>query len=56
MNITLLAASSGATAGMAIGVGLVVLVVIIVMIIAKLMVVGNPSEMLIISGKTQRDG
>jgi flotillin len=32
------------------------LVVAIVIVIAKLMIVGNPSEMLIISGKRQRDG
>ena len=43
-------------AGLAIGFVLLVGVVIVVAIIAKLVVVGNPNEMLIITGRQHRDG
>ncbi len=55
MNTSLLA-QNAASAGIVIGFFLLMLIVAVVIIIAKLMVVGNPSEMLIISGKRQRDG
>ena len=56
MNTLLLAQGGGLQAGVVIGIGLLFVVVAIIVVIAKLMVVGNPSEMLIISGKRQRDG
>ncbi len=43
-------------AGIAIGVVLLIGVVIVVAIIAKLVVVGNPNEMLIITGRQNREG
>jgi len=46
----------GIEAGLTIGLGLLLAVVAIIVIVAKLTVVGNPSEMLIISGKRQKDG
>lgn len=49
-------AQGGASAGVVIGFCLLFLIVALVIIVAKLMVVGNPSEMLIISGKRQKDG
>lgn len=49
-------AQNGPSAGMVIGFFLLALVVALIILIAKLVVVGNPSEMLIISGKRQRDG
>jgi flotillin len=39
-----------------IGVALLFIILAIILLIARLMVVGNPSEMLIISGKRQKDG
>ena len=56
MNPVYLAQGGGLSAGMIIGVGLLLVILAIVVLIAKLMLVGNPSEMLIISGKRQRDG
>ena len=49
-------AQSGASAGVIIGMALLGVVVAAVIIVAKLAIVGNPSEMLIISGKRQRNG
>jgi len=55
MNSALLAASSlGAT--LILGFLLLFVVIVVLTIIARLIVVGNPSEMLIISGRRQRDG
>jgi len=48
--------ASTVEAGIVLGLGGLVLILVIVAIIAKLVVVGNPSEMLIISGRRQRDG
>ena len=56
MNTHLLAQAGGLEAGIVIGIGMLFVVVAIIIVIAKLMVVGNPSEMLIISGKRQKDG
>ena len=53
--MTAMLAQNGPSAGMVIGFFLLALVVALIILIAKLMVVGNPSEMLIISGKRQRD-
>lgn len=55
MNTTSLAQSSP-PAGIIIGFCVLALLVALIIIIAKLMVVGKPSEMLIISGKRQKDG
>lgn len=52
----MLALSGGMEAGALIGAGLLFVIVAGVVLVAKLMVVGNPSEMLIISGKRQKDG
>ena len=41
---------------LAIGVGLLFIVLFFIALIAKLMVVGNPSELLVISGKRAHDG
>ena len=54
--MTWMLAQNGPSAGMVIGFFLLALVVALIILIAKLIVVGNPSEMLIISGKRQRDG
>ncbi|MCH7808063.1 MAG: hypothetical protein IIB60_02460 [Planctomycetes bacterium] len=56
MNVSMLALSGGMEAGALIGAGLLFVIVAGVVLVAKLMVVGNPSEMLIISGKRQKDG
>jgi len=56
MNTLLLAQKSPLPPGVLIGGGLLLVIVALVILIAKLMVVGNPSEMLIISGKRQKDG
>lgn len=53
---TLYLAQSGGSAGIVIGVALLFIILAIILLIARLMVVGNPSEMLIISGKRQKDG
>ena len=53
MNNLLLAQTS---AGVVLGVVFAVLVISVLFAVLKLVVVGNPSEMLIISGKRQRDG
>ena len=49
-------AQGGSSAGVVIGFAFLGLIVALIIIVAKLMVVGNPSEMLIISGKRQKDG
>lgn len=49
-------AQNGPSAGVVIGFAFLAMIVAFIIIIAKLMVVGNPSEMLIISGKRQKDG
>lgn len=58
MNTGMLAQSSldQMEAGIILGGVLLFVVVAFVIVVAKLMVVGNPSEMLIISGKRQKDG
>lgn len=53
MNMELLAQGG---AGTAVGIMFVFIVIVVIVTIFKLIVVGNPSEMLIISGKRQRDG
>ena len=53
MNTFLLAQ---ATTGIMIGGGLLFAAIATAVIVAKLIVVGNPSEMLVISGKRQREG
>ncbi|MFQ5494404.1 MAG: flotillin family protein [Phycisphaerae bacterium] len=55
MNLLTLA-QGGPSAGVVIGLGLLGLAIVAVIAIAKLTLVGNPSEMLIISGRRQRDG
>ena len=55
MNMVLLAQSSPPV-GLIIGGAVLALIVAFIILIAKLMLVGNPSEMLIISGKRQKDG
>lgn len=55
-SLLYLAQSSGVSTGVVLGGAMLFVVVAIIVLIAKLMVVGNPSEMLIISGKKQRDG
>ncbi len=56
MTTMMLAQSNGVSAGMIIGAVLLALVVAFCILVAKIMLVGNPSEMLIISGKRQKDG
>ena len=56
MDVHLLAQSGGVQAGIVLGFCLLFVVFAAIVVVAKLMVVGNPSEMLIISGKRQRDG
>lgn len=56
MNTSMLAQTSDISAGVVIGGGLLLVLVALIIVIAKLMVVGNPGEMLIISGKRQKDG
>lgn len=56
MTALQLAQSGGANVGIIIGLSVLFLLVALVLAIAKLMIVGNPSEMLIISGKRQKDG
>ncbi len=56
MNTSYLAQSGDVSAGVVIGVGLLLVIVAIIILIAKLTLVGNPSEMLIVSGKRQKDG
>ncbi|MFH1731207.1 MAG: SPFH domain-containing protein [Planctomycetota bacterium] len=56
MNTLLLGVSSGAAAGLLIGVVVLVAVIAVIVIVAKLIVVGNPNEMLIITGATTREG
>ncbi|MGD8454175.1 MAG: SPFH domain-containing protein [Phycisphaerae bacterium] len=56
MEMILAAEASWLSGGVVIGFVFLVLAIIVVAIIAKLIVVGNPNEMLIISGRRQRDG
>ncbi|UCG33506.1 MAG: flotillin family protein, partial [Phycisphaerales bacterium] len=58
MDMTVLAASGETVVGAGIVLGIILLFVVfvVILIVAKLMVVGNPSEMLIISGKRQKEG
>ena len=56
MNTLLLAISSGAAAGLTIGMVILFAVVAIIVIVAKLIVVGNPNEMVIITGGQTREG
>ena len=56
MNTLLAQQLNDISPGLVIGIGLLLVIIAAVVIIAKLMVVGNPSEMLIISGKRQKDG
>lgn len=51
-----LAAGSGVPAVVIIGFVLLFVLIVVLAIIARLIVVGNPSEMLVISGRRQRDG
>lgn len=53
---TAIIGASASTAGMMIGFVILFLFVAVMVIIAKLIVVGNPSEMLVISGGRYRDG
>jgi len=55
MNATTLAQNT-LSPGIIIGLSVLALLVALAIIIAKLMLVGKPSEMLIISGKRQKDG
>ncbi len=54
--LNFLAQFEGIVPGAILGGAALLIVVAVVILIAKLMVVGNPSEMLIISGKRQKDG
>lgn len=56
MNPVILAQQDNLPAGVVIGVGALMVFVAAIIIVAKLTRVGNPSEMLIISGRRQRDG
>lgn len=56
MNTMILAQAGDVPIGIIIGGSLLLLAVAFVILIAKLTLVGNPSEMLIISGKRQKDG
>jgi len=53
---TILLAQGAAPAGILIGMGVLFVLLAAIIIIAKLTVVGNPSEMLVISGRRQADG
>ena len=55
MMSILLAASDATESAMVIGFGLLFALIALIVLIAKLMVVGNPSEMLIISGRGSRE-
>ncbi len=48
--------AQGIEAGIIIGFGLLFVLFVVILLVAKLMVVGNPSEMLVISGRRQHDG
>ena len=52
---TLLAASDAMDSAMVIGFGLLFAIIALIVLVAKLMVVGNPSEMLVISGRGTRE-
>lgn len=51
MNIGLIAAASSTNAAVVIGVGALFVIIAFAVFVAKIMVVGNPSELLVISGK-----
>ena len=55
MMSPLIAASGGMDSAMVIGFGLLFAIIALIVLIAKLMVVGNPSEMLVISGRGSRE-
>jgi flotillin len=54
--LTNLLAAGECAAGATLGLIILFIILVVIMLIAKLTVVGNPSEMLIISGKRQREG
>ncbi len=56
MYMTLLGQSGNLNATLTIAIAALFVIVAAVVLVAKLMVVGNPSEMLIISGNRQKDG
>ena len=56
MNTLLLAQSNPLSGAVVVGVFLLFLVIAFAVLVAKLMVVGNPSELLVISGKRTREG
>ena len=56
MNLSLLAQSDGVSPGIIIGAGFLFALAVLAVAISKWLVIGNPSEMLIISGKRQKDG
>ncbi len=56
MNLSMLAATDNLSPGIIIGGGLLFAMAVLAVAISKWLVVGNPSEMLIISGKRQKDG
>jgi flotillin len=55
MTSTLIAASDSMDSALVIGLGLLFAIIALIVLVAKLMVVGNPSEMLIISGRGTRE-
>ena len=55
MSTLLLAISSGAAAGVTIGIVVLFAIIAVIIIVAKLIVVGNPNEMLIITGGKTRE-
>ncbi len=56
MNTFILSQSDSIGAAVMIGGAILFVIVAAIVMVAKLMIVGNPSEMLIISGKRQKDG
>ena len=56
MSTLLLAISSSAAAGLTIGIVILFAVIAVIVIVAKLIVVGNPNEMVIITGGRTREG
>ncbi len=51
MNVAIVAQSNGVPAGIVIGLGILLALVTLIALIAKFTVVGNPSELLVISGR-----
>ncbi|MEE9296929.1 MAG: SPFH domain-containing protein [Phycisphaerae bacterium] len=56
MMYTALIAQNGMPSAMIIGGGILFLIFALIVLIAKIMVVGNPSELLIVSGRRTREG